>query len=73
VNRLRGTQLAKGIKGILIRVGDRHVFRVYAEDHTFIDYDILHHDLEIQILDDAMLYRTDFGSYLDYPPLDESK
>jgi hypothetical protein len=73
VNRLRGTQLAKGIKGILIRVGDRHVFRVYAEDHTFIDYDILHHDLEIQILDDAMLYRTDFGSYLDYPPIDESK
>ena len=73
MNRLRGTQLAKGIKGILIRVGDRHVFRVYAEDHTFIDYDILHHDLEIQILDDAMLYRTDFGSYLDYPPLDESK
>ena len=73
MNRLRGTQSAQGVKGYLIRVDDRHVFRVYAEDHTFLDYNILHHDLEIQILDDAFLYRSEFGSYLDYPPIDESK
>jgi hypothetical protein len=73
VNRLRGTQSAKGMKGILIRVGDSHVFRVYNEDYTFLDYDILHYDLEIQILDDAVLYRSEYGSYLDYPPIDESK
>jgi len=74
MNRLRGTESAKGLKGILIRVGDRHVFRVYREDYTFLDYDILHHDLEIQILEsDATLYRSEFGSYLDYAPIDESK
>ena len=74
MNRLRGTESAKGLKGILIRVGDSHVFRVYREDYTFLDYDILHHDLEIQILEsDATLYRSEFGNYLDYPPIDESK
>ena len=74
MNRLRGTESAKGLKGILIRVGDRHVFRVYREDYTFLDYDILHHDLEIQILEsDATLYRNEFGNYLDYSPIDESK
>jgi hypothetical protein len=74
MNRLRGTESAKGLKGILIRVGDRHVFRVYREDYTFLDYDILHYDLEIQILEsDATLYRNEFGNYLDYPPIDESK
>ena len=74
MNRLRGTESAKNMKGILIRVGDRHVFRVYREDYTFLDYDILHHDLEIQILEsDATLYRSEFGNYLDYAPIDESK
>ena len=74
MNRLRGTESAKDMKGILIRVGDSHVFRIYREDYTFLDYDILHHDLEIQILEnDATLYRSEFGNYLDYPPIDESK
>ena len=74
MNRLRGTESAKGMKGILIRVGDSHVFRVYRKDYTFLDYDILHHDLVIQILEsDATLYRSEFGNYLDYPPIDESK
>ena len=74
MNRLRGTESAKGLKGILIRVGDSHVFRVYREDYTFLDYDILHHDLEIQILEsDATLYRSELGNYLDYAPIDESK
>jgi hypothetical protein len=74
MNRLRGTESAKGLKGILIRVGDSYMFRVYREDYTFLDYDILHHDLEIQILEsDATLYRSEFGNYLDYAPIDESK
>ena len=74
MNRLRGTQPAKGVKGYIIRVLDSYVFRVYNEDFTFVDYDILHYDLEIQILEnDAMLYRSEFGSYLDYPPIDEMK
>jgi hypothetical protein len=74
MNRLRGTQPAKGVKGYIIRVLDSYVFRVYNEDFTFLDYDILHYDLEIQILEkDAMLYRSEFGSYLDYPPIDEMK
>jgi hypothetical protein len=74
MNRLRGTQPAKGVKGYIIRVLDSYVFRVYNEDFTFLDYDILHYDLEVQILEkDAMLYRSEFGSYLDYPPIDEMK
>jgi hypothetical protein len=74
MNKSRITQSAKGMKGILIRVDDHHVFRVYNEDYTFIDYEILHYDLEIQILEkNAMLYRSEFGNYLDYPPIDESK
>lgn len=65
---------AKGIRGILIRVGDGHVFRVYNKDFTFIDYDILHYDLEIRILeDDAYFYNNELGQYLDYEPIDESK
>ena len=72
--RIRKNKPAKGVKGYLIRVLDQHVFRVYNKDFTFTDYDILHHDLEIKILeDDAHLYRSEFGNYLDYPPIDESK
>ena len=73
MNKIRSTQSAKGMKGFIIRVLDSYVFRVYNEDFTFLDYDILHYDLEIQILDDAVLYRSEFGNYLDYTPIDESK
>ena len=74
INKIRGTQPAKGVKGFIIRVLDSYVFRVYNDDYTFVDYDILHYDLEIQILEkDAMLYRSEFGNYLDYPPIDEMK
>jgi hypothetical protein len=74
MNSIRTAQQAKGVKGYIIRVLDGHVFRVYNKDFTFVDYDILHYDLEIQILEkDAMLYRSEFGNYLDYPPIDEMK
>ena len=74
MNKIRSAQPAKSVKGYIIRVLDGYVFRVYNKDFTFVDYDILHYDLEIQILEkDAMLYRSEFGSYLDYPPIDEMK
>ena len=76
MNKIRSTQSAKGMKGFIIRtpLGNGYVFRVYNEDFTFVDYDILHYDLEIQILEkDAMFYRSEFGNYLDYPPIDEMK
>ena len=54
---------AKGMKGIILYTfNNQYVFRVYKEDHTFIDYDILHCDLDITIdSDDAVLYEFEDG------------
>ena len=54
---------AKGTKGFLIyTMNDVYVFRVYREDHTFTDYDILHCDLELTINDeDATFYEFEDG------------
>jgi hypothetical protein len=54
---------AKGMKGIiLLTFNNQCVFRVYKEDHTFIDYDILHCDLDVTIdSDDATLYEYEDG------------
>jgi len=54
---------AKGTKGFLIyTMNDEYVFRVYKEDHTFTDYDILHCDLELTIMDDdATFYKFEDG------------
>jgi hypothetical protein len=54
---------AKGMKGIiLLTFNNQYVFRVYNEDHTFIDYDILHCDLDVTIdSDDATLYEYEDG------------
>ena len=54
---------AKGTKGFLIyTMNDEYVFRVYKEDHTFTDYDILHCDLELTIMDDdATFYEFEDG------------
>ena len=59
---------AKGQKGMLIRGMDGQIwFRQYDKDNNFIDYDILHYDLEIEITDDfAELINTEKGDYLDY-------
>ena len=71
---MRTTKPAKGTKGYITRVGDTHMFRVYDKNHNFIDYDILHHDLEIEILDtDATLYSSEFGQYLDHAPIEDNK
>jgi hypothetical protein len=68
----RSVKPAKGTKGFIIRVGDCHMFRVYDKDFNFVDYDITHHDLEVVIMDeDASLYRSEFGDYIDHSPINE--
>jgi hypothetical protein len=60
---------AKGTKGMLLyTMNNEYVFRVYKEDHTFIDYDILHCDLDVTIdSDDAVFYDFEDGrSILDH-------
>jgi len=54
---------AKGMKGIILYTfNNQYVFRVYKEDHSFIDYDILHCDLDVTIdCDDATLYEFEDG------------
>ena len=61
---------AQGAKGHLIYTVDgKYMFRVYAEDFTFVDYELLHSDLLITINDeDATLYSDEFGNGLDHNP-----
>jgi len=61
---------AKGKKGFLIWCGgEKYVFRIYDEDHSFIDYDLLHSDCEIIINDeDAYLYTDPKGNSMDHSP-----
>jgi hypothetical protein len=72
------TKPAKGVKGFIMRTfqglghPDSYAFRVYGEpdadgNREFTDYDILHYDLEVEILDDAVLYDDEVGhQYIDY-------
>lgn len=69
------TKSAKGVKGCIIRTFDggngSYVFRVYGEPDAdgareFTDYDILHYDLEVEILDDAVLYDDGERHFIDY-------
>lgn len=60
---------ANGATGYLIRTGDTVVFRVYAKDHTFVDYDILHYDMRVQIQEeDAYFYESDDTAWIDHSP-----
>ena len=54
---------AKGTKGMLLyTMNNEYVFRVYKEDHSFTDYDILHCDLDVTIeSDDATFYEFEDG------------
>jgi hypothetical protein len=63
--------------GILIRGfnGEPPYFRIYGKNGTFKDYDILHDDLRIKILDDgAEFIESKDGSecYLNYSRKDEN-
>lgn len=63
---------ANGTVGYLLRLGGDlgYVFRVYSEDKSsFVDYDILHYDMQIQIQDeDAYFYQNAVGDYIDHSP-----
>ena len=59
---------AQGQRGILISgFGGGVYFRQYAEDHSFVDYEVTNYDVEIEILDPhAALIRNQRGDFLDY-------
>ena len=61
---------ANGVDGILIQMwGGGYVFRVYDDDHNFVDYDLHHSDLSVTITDtDAFFYRGDNINRLDHSP-----
>jgi hypothetical protein len=57
------TRPAKGVTGFLIWSGQDYLFRVYDGQGDFKDYNMLHSDLEITILDtDATLYEYPNGT-----------
>jgi hypothetical protein len=61
--------LAQGVRGFLIRsaLNDQIFFRVYDQNHNFVDYEITNYDCEVEIVDpDAALIRNDAGDFLDY-------
>jgi uncharacterized protein (DUF433 family) len=70
------TSLARGTRGFLLRSIDdagslRYFFRVYGGDHSFCDYELLHSDLEVEIVDDeATFYEAEEGheARLDHSP-----
>jgi len=46
------------------------VFRIYSNaPHDFVDYDLRHTDMRIQIVDsDAFFYSDDKGACIDHSP-----
>lgn len=60
---------ANGATGYLIRTGDTVVFRIYDKNHDFVDYDIAHYDMRVQIQEsDAYFYEDDTGAWVDHSP-----
>ena len=61
---------ARGVKGCIIDSFDgTYYFRVYNPDHSFVDYDLRHCDLQVIIDDDdAVLYDDELGQRLDHSP-----
>ena len=72
----RKTSLARGTRGFLLRSIDnigglRYVFCVYGVDHSFRDYELIHSDLEVKIVDEeATFYDAENGrdGRLDHSP-----
>ena len=65
------TKDAKGTKGFIMHGNDIdgnkfYFFRVYDAEYNFIDYDILHYDLEVQIWDDAVFCDNGERQWIDY-------
>ena len=62
---------AAGVRGVLCRrLNGDYFFRVYAEDHSFIDYELRHDDLEVTITEGALasFYRIGNDYILDHSP-----
>lgn len=60
---------AIGVRGMLIRTAGMAevMFRVYDNQHEFVDYEITNYDCEVVIIDpDAALIRNEAGDFLDY-------
>lgn len=64
-------KVAAGTTGFILDTIDGYVFRVYNKgESSFTDYDLLHSDLEVTIVDeDAVFYERENGiGSLDYSP-----
>jgi len=61
---------ANGVTGQLISLfTGQVVFRVYDDNHNFVDYDLKHSDLTVTITDeDAFFYRDEYTDALDHAP-----
>ena len=62
---------AHGVKGMLLpQMGGELIFRVYAADHTFVDYTLRHSDLCVTIRDEDAFFYEKEGSpaVLDHSP-----
>jgi hypothetical protein len=72
----RKTLPALGVRGFLLRSIDddgcvRYFFRVYGADNSFRDYELIHSDLEIEIVDEeATFYGAEeaHDACLDHSP-----
>ena len=64
------TKSANGVTGHLIQIfTGQTVFRVYDDNHNFVDYDLRHSDLTVTINDeDAYFYRDEYSDALDHAP-----
>ena len=58
---------AEGVEGVLIRTkGNTFMFRVYDEKYEFVDYEIMHSDLVVKIVDkDSAFYTGEHGLLSD--------
>lgn len=67
---MRTEKPAKGVRGHIIDTfTGTYYFRVYDDEHNFIDYDLRHVDLAVIIDDDdAVLYEDAFGAKIDHSP-----
>lgn len=65
---VREERAAVGTRGFIMRSADGgHFFRVYDGHGDFVDYDIMHYDMEVQILEEsAVLVDAGANSYIDY-------
>ena len=65
------SKTANGVVGDLIycHATKNYMFRVYDANHDFKDYDILHNDLRVKIIDaDAHFYEDNGELTLDHSP-----